>query len=71
MQCGKLRTILITKNRPAINAGEYPSYPLLLWEFAGGREVEQEGVTVNKKLVDRLPLSSGKSSYTVPILYLK
>ena len=41
-------------------------------ELAGGREVEQEGVTVNIELaVDRLPLKSGISSNTVPILYLK
>ncbi len=43
-------------------------------ELAGGREVEQEGVTVNIELaiaVDRFPLKSGKSSNTVLILYLK
>ena len=41
-------------------------------ELAGGREVEQEGVTVNIELaVDRFPLSSGKCSYAVAILYLK
>ncbi len=43
-------------------------------ELAGGREVEQEGVTVNIEIAvaaDRLPLKSGKSSNTVPILYLK
>ncbi len=45
----------------------------LVSELAGGREVEQEGVTVNIDLaaVNRLPLKSGKSSYAVPILYLK
>jgi hypothetical protein len=45
----------------------------LVSELAGGREVEQEGVTVNIELagVDRFPLKSGKSSNTVPILYLK
>ena len=45
----------------------------LVSESGVGREVEQEGVTVNIEIstVVRLPLSSGKSSYTVPILYLK
>ncbi len=48
---------------------EDPSFALVS-ELAEGREIEQEGVAVNIELIDRLPLSSGKSSYTVPIHYL-
>jgi hypothetical protein len=52
---------------------EDPSFAFVS-ELAGGTEIEQEGVTVNIELAGeavRLPLSSGKSSNTVAILYLK
>jgi hypothetical protein len=42
-------------------------------ELTGGREVEQEGVTVTNKLKgrNRFPLSFGEASYAVPIFYLE
>ena len=52
-----------------MSIAEDPPFSLVS-ELAGGREVEQEGFTVNIEFIDRLPPSSGKSSYTVPILYL-
>jgi hypothetical protein len=49
----------------------YP--PFACYELTGGREVEQEGITVTNKLIgrNRFPLSFGEASYAVPIFYFK
>jgi hypothetical protein len=64
--------ILIYKYRAPTTIAAYTPFACVS-ELTGGREVEQEGVTVTNKITEiiRFPLSFGEASYAVPIFDLK